>query len=382
MAIITINPDKTISINGKRIFPILIRNLCDPGVTTDILCTEKYQNMPWNSVLFGTVLPSAQILANTKLFITRMNTTAHELNPLFMGFYQPDEPLILNLPAIEANYQIYKNRDINHIIMLGQWLNLPAWVTAADVFITGLYPFREGFIDDVESKSRDDCIYIFEHLTRFSLGISNFNNFPKPVWMGIQAVSATDESGTLRLTAKEVRVLVYASLTMDTQGVFIYTGNTAENALVSDPVLLQIYINQIEELKSLENILLLPTKDFSWQYRKGTLVSFSTVLTETVFGRPYTNYNWILKQDGNIHYLIIVNKDVRSVTTTISISGLMGTLPIKTLGLETTGSGRVGRTLTSNNGSFTDSFDGLAVHIYQISDEECPPSQCDFTITQ
>ena len=80
-----------------------------------------------------------------------------------------------------------------------------------------------------------------------------------------------------------------------------------------------------------------------------------------------TNFNYMLKQSGGTHYLIVVNKDSRSIAdVNISIKGLAGTMTATTLGLETSGSGRAGKILTVTKGKFKDSFDGYAVHIYQV----------------
>ena len=129
-----------------------------------------------------------------------------------------------------------------------------------------------------------------------------------------------------------------------------------------------MYINQATEIKSLNDILVLPSLDYSWQYRKGTKVSFSKQLTASgsSYINGFTNFNYMLKQDGGTYYLIVLNKDSRSVTTDITIQGLSGTMTATTLGNVNAGS-TAGRTLTVNNGRFIDSFDGFAVHIYQLS---------------
>ena len=97
-------------------------------------------------------------------------------------------------------------------------------------------------------------------------------------------------------------------------------------------------------------------------------MTFNPVLTRTVIGTLFnTNFNYILKNYNGSYYLIVVNKDSRTVSNvTITIVGLTGDTTATTLGIETQGSGRSGRVLNVSNGKFTDSFDGSVVHIYKI----------------
>jgi len=129
----------------------------------------------------------------------------------------------------------------------------------------------------------------------------------------------------------------------------------------------------------------MPTRTYYHYNNENTsLVIITPNPTKSIYGYNMNRFSYILKQNDNTWYLFVVNKDANPIANVnISIQGLTGSMTVKTLGLETIGSGRAGRVLSVNNGQFTDSFDGLAVHIYEIgSDIPCPPSQCDFTITQ
>jgi len=128
----------------------------------------------------------------------------------------------------------------------------------------------------------------------------------------------------------------------------------------------------------------MPTRTYYHYNNENTsLVIITPNPTKSIYGYNMNRFSYILKQNGNTWYLFVVNKDINPIANVnISIQGLTGSMTARTIGLSEAGS-IPGRTLPVTDGQFTDSFDGLAVHIYEIgSDIPCPPSQCDFTITQ
>lgn len=396
-----INQDKILEINGKKTFPQIMYSICSGMYAMGSVCTTNLQRM---SVIDADIMglsPSSLITQYDQSsfpFITMLRKGLQS-SPNHFGYMQPDEPIATgqNIAALEQAYQNIKTIDPNHVVIAVDWTRLNLMRNMADIIADDGYTYLNiQWLYDI-GYTRATALYFKEvnntsNYERPLFGVNNFDDIPKPVYAVVQAISK-EEYNLLPVTKLELRGLVFLAITMHMRGIIYYTYNEQRvitnpvelYGLVRDPVMVQMYIDQINEIKSLNDILVLPTKDYSWQQRKGTQVSFSTVLTAS--GNPYidgfTNFNWILKQDNGIHYLIVLNKDTRPITTTISISGITGTLPITTLGNYPTGSGRAGRILNINNGQFTDSFDGLAVHIYQIGNGiPCPPSQCDFTITQ
>jgi len=219
---------------------------------------------------------------------------------------------------------------------------------------------------------------------------TELNKVSKPVWTYIQANIDAPSYGTLEPTKPEARCNTYTAITLDVKGVLFWgyliggdwTNTSTVVGVYSNQTLAAYYNQIVGEIRYLNDILVLPTIDYSWHYHPGTKVSFSKTLTKTVHWQTVTNFNYILKQYGNTWYLIVVNKDSRPISDVgITVIGPSGSMTVKTLGLETSGSGRAGRVLAANNGQFIDSFDGLAVHIYQIG-EECATPLCDITITQ
>ena len=209
-----------------------------------------------------------------------------------------------------------------------------------------------------------------------------------PVWAVIQANS---EATMYLPTTKEIKANTYLAITMNVMGIeyYIYNPSSFHNAggLESSSTLFN-YVRQISrELNGLSPILTLPTKEYAWQYDRPTssLVKFSPEPIATIYtdpntwdkigGKPYNYYklNYRMMQDAGKTYLIVLNKDPNAVANIeITISGLFGIMNATTLGFETSGSQRAGRTITVTNGKFTDSFDGMSVHIYQICSGTCP----------
>ncbi|MDW7725602.1 MAG: carbohydrate binding domain-containing protein [Candidatus Methanoperedens sp.] len=383
---ISINPDKTLSVNGKKTFPVLINRICnthfennagvgpcDPSKNSEFFLTgEFYRNEIDNmdklekaSIYYWLVASEINQIPQSRID-----------SPWVFGYYLPDEPVDSNMDNIRNLYSRVKTRDPNRPVIMGQWKDMTKWLPYTDIMLFGLYPVR-----DDPSYPRDSAMYIYEHTTAttFFKG-TELSTLSKPVWAGIQA-NGVKEGSRVPMTPKEARANTYTAITMNVDGIYYWSylgwgGSLTSTSkfpygttgLYNNPKLHTYYRQLARELNSLNDILVLPTKDYSWEYRKGTGVSFSKTLTDNLWWRTRTNFNYMLKQDGNTWYLIVVNKDSRPISdVVITINGMTGTMTAKTLGLETSGSQRAGRTLSVNNGQFTDSFDGYAVHIYRVS---------------
>ncbi len=388
---IIINPDKTISINGKKTFPQLMYSICSGGYAIGSQCTTNLQRMSiYDADIIGpaTITVPEHEQEGGKYIVSVNSGTGYKNNKYFFGYLQHDEPLSTNqnIPALEQAYRDIKAADPNHVIVVADWQHLNDLRNMADIIIDdGFTYLNVGWLNDL-GYLRKDALYWKELSLRGGsqalAGLNSFDDISKPVYSGIEALSRTDDAGVQSLTKAELRARVFFGVTMNMKGLVYYT--YYEQSWITDPNLLyglarnqimtQWYIDQAAEIKSLNDILVLPTKDYRWQHRQGTQVGFSPELVATSnYINGYTNFNYMLKQDGAIYYLIVLNKDERPITTDITIQGLTGSMTAKTLGLETSGSQRAGRTITVTNGKFTDSFDGYAVHIYQIYTGATPP---------
>lgn len=392
MATVIINSDKTISINGKKIFPVAMSGMCNPVFDAGVCDLSKNSEFYISDSMFSDEYLTT--FEQNKVFFVLNGQNINNIpqsslnSPYFLYYETINEPQTAAQETIaSAVYKNVKSKDTNHPIMMGQWKDMLKWSKYTDIIANAIYPIR------ANEYAREDSMYAYEHLSWTAFFDYVELNSPsmtgKPVWAYILG-NGVQDNWNLVPYPYEVRANTYIAITMDVKGILFYGynifGAQNQNTGLSNNPELHAYYRQLgKELIQLNDVLVLPTKDYSWEFRKGTNVTFSKTLTKNLLWRTYTNFNYILKQSGNEYYLIIVNKDSRPISgVDITIKGLTGSMTAKTLGLETSGSGRAGRAFNVNNGQFTDSFDGLAVHIYQISSDiiTCPASECNFTITQ
>jgi len=433
MATVTINPDKTMSIDGKKTFPVYMYYTCNahfenntgvepcnPSKNGEFLFSgggASYQNFATN--YNGKYEQSNEMYT---LVGAQINEIPQELinSNSFFGYYSKDEPVAGDEDVLQSIYNRVKARDTNHPLILNVWSDMTKWIPYGDIISWDVYTIKKhrwseintknvceangAYWDPVDNKCyywpREYSIYIYEQWSRQadSVGntLANLQTVNKPVWAVIQGNGLPCCGGILVPIPKEVRANTYTAITMNVNGIGYWGYLSWGGPLTSTPefpygtvglynnqILHQYYIQIAKEIIYLNDILILPTKDFSWHYRQGTGVTFNKTLTVQTFYGQRTNFNYILKQSGIATYLIVVNKDTRPISDVgITIQGLTGSMTATTIGLSEAGS-IPGRTLPVTNGQFTDNFDGLAVHIYEIgSDIPCQPSQCDFKITQ
>lgn len=425
---VIINPDKTINVNGKKTFPIFIYSICNPGYEIKGLVTpcDPSKNSeflfsgagthPTNIKNLGYVskFESAGVMYTIKPGGTDL-TQAMLDSPAFFGSYNYDEPKPGSticpptdtyndcVNRIDAVYREMKSERPGYPVILNHFEHMTTWAPHTDIISWDIYTISKNRAETITTKAscesityywdtadakcyfwpRENAIYAYEQWSEqnFFRG-RDLNSVNPPVWAVVQANGLQEgSSDAYRLVPvpKEARVNTYTAITMDVKGLgyWGYESTGSENAtpefpygtsgLYNNPSLHSYYKNLARELKSLNDILVLPTKDYSWHYHSGTDVTFNKTLTRTVLGKTRSNFNYILKQDINKLYLIVVNKDSRPISDVdITIAGLSGTMNAKTLGLTDAGS-IPGRTLPVTNGKFTDSFDGYGVHIYEVS---------------
>ncbi len=384
---IIINPDKTLSINGKKTFPQIFYSICSGTYATGAQCTTNLQRMSiYDADISG---PASMTIPQHEQegmgYINMVSSgTGYKDSPNFFGYMQVDEPIATgqDIPALEQAYRNIKADDPNHVVIATDWTRLNEMRNMADIIMDDGYIYSDAqWLKDI-GYTRQTALYFKESMLRNSAealdGVNDFDGISKPVYSVIAALSVPDSVGVQPLTKPELRTSIFLAVTMNMKGLayFAYNENSLEDhyGLVRDQTMVQQYIDQAAEIKALNDILVLPTKDYRWQHRPGTQVSFSKVLTinDSIYVDGYTNFNYMLKQDGSVHYLIVLNKDSRSISDVgITVAGLNGPMTAKKIiGSSTTAN----QDAPVNNGVFTDSFDGLAVHVYQIYSGSNPPA--------
>ncbi len=337
------------------------------------------------------------------------NNNLHQYSNFFG--YHVDEPTGTknnNYANLSNLYNYVKSKDTNHPVMMNlcctgvYGMDLNYWKPIADIFSNDEYSYSDWWSKHANTKDTtysfpmQDYMYGFEFMAKKAVlgGINDLDSFGKPVGDIVQA-NAFREGDTQVLSTKQVRARAYQSIAMGYDFIAWWSYGAALSGR-NDPVtgnLSGSAANETRnkemqrisaEIKSLEPILLLPRTAYSWQYQKDyDSVSFSNNPSKYISGLKETfnafNYRLIKDPASNTYYLIVVNKDANSVSTTITIQAIAGAgaMTAKTLGLETAGSANAGRMLTVNNGQFTDTFDGYTAHIYQI----CSGTSCASTCT-
>ena len=391
---VKIDSNKILNIDGERIFPVGIYATCSEYPEQNGLagpCTPSKNNE---------FLYSAELEYNLKE-ITRYKTLyenagmyftlfAPELeeegnipqdlisSPHFFGYMQMDEPSNRDLATVSNTYNNIKAQDKNHPVILNVDKNMMKWYPYTDILTWDAYPFLNDY-------TIGDAMYVYEIESNNGFFKNNdINSIGKPVWAVLQANGVPYTlsgmgSSFLVPTPAQIRSNTYCAITMDVKGI-AYWGYEIWADDINVPIGsdqnegLHDYVTKLAgEIRSFNDWITTPTIDYSWGYHIGNDVIFDKVLTKFIDTKQFTtNFNYILKSYNDSYYLIVVNKDSRPVTNvtmsiTIPDSNLStGNMTATTLGMETQGSGRAGRNIPVNNGTFADSFDGNVVHIYQI----------------
>jgi hypothetical protein len=380
----TMDQDGILKINGIRTFPQFFYWECGYDGFIGQTCID---NLIANSVytadiaMYAGVGTSGAHETAGKGYLIDITAPRPSVHNCLLGYALPDEPIATgqNLSDLKSKYNAAKAEG--KIVYCADYgIDSPTkmkGITDIDAF--DCYAFRHDYISKV---GRNNALYYNEYL------MVDYTYFLKPaalepgnsgpsIWRCIQAIgTGQDAAGVVPITASELRGIVYQTITQNMKGIayFSYTltapEGSAHKGLFTNPALAQVYRNQAAEINSLNDILVLPTIDYCWQYRQGTKVSFSNQLSGW---SGHRNFNYMLKQDGATTYLIVLNKDTRSVTTDITIQGLSGTMTAVTLGNSNAGA-TPGRSLPVMNGKFTDTFGSLAANVYKISGTITPPT--------
>ncbi len=391
-ATVTINSDKTISVNGKKTFIIGMFNICGAyyppvncqnninansnAVRSNTAGDIVFQNSIKNSLEANNIYYYREIGWNYDSVIAN--------SPHFIGYNQLDEVTVGThgwetdaqmLSYLESSYKSKHAQDPSHPVLLNHWTKMTKWLPYTDIMIWDTYTVTNYQWAGGQPWTREDAIYAWEisSWSNFFQG-TELNKINKPVWTYIQAYGIESQP-LLVMTPTVARANTYAAITLDVKGILYFgymmggdwtTSTSNINGLYANPTLAKYYNSLMGELKGFNDILVLPTIDYHWTHHPGSKVSFSKNYVKNVYWEDTTNFNYILKQSGSTYYLIVVNKDRRAITTDISIPSLSGSYTAKTLGTVEAGS-VPNRIIPVNAGKFTDSFDGLGVHIYQIT---------------
>jgi hypothetical protein len=402
--VVKINPDKTLSIDGVRTFPIFASDLSSDRwgtAASGIARSSGYITASWVSwrdnvwkidPWYANALLPIYETTNPKVYTTSAIMTCPDgatcyvqtqpnvkNSPAFLGYTQIDEPgngrgQYDHISVLQNNYNVIHNDDPNHPV----FLNFDVWITGfpgVESYINTADAFSWDIYTITNTHDRRDFEYIWEASSiTGGFGAKKPNDYSKPIYTFIQANGVQYNQDNLIFyvpTQQEVRLEIYTAITMGVSGIGLWPGhgccdeNYNDNGLLSNPSLYDSVKNILSEVHSLNNILILPIVGNSiYKHYDDITVSFSPNPTRDVSDvGEMRALSYILKRDSTtgVLYLIVVNKDASPQNgIRMTVNGLTGSTTATTLGLEGN------RTLQVNNGRFTDNFDGFGVHIYQI----------------
>lgn len=429
---VTINSNKNLVLDGVETFPISMSVICsyywDTGHGLDT-CAESFDKLNNFTIAFQllNVLSADQNWAkqtvndskNHSMYWSAVDnvrgSTFSSLflnDPYFQGWWLlPEEPSTpAQLDAVKAEYDAIKAYDPNHPVSLTTFAytisgaSIPNVSEAADIIVYDAYKYKSNCGSSVAFYYSGNCVELYYYLDEFIYAWErevdqkfgkNLSKIPDPVYIHMTAYGDewTEGSTIWKLKSKEqIRAVSYFAIVMGAKGIS-YWGNkiwpnhpTAVHGITINDTRAAYYNNFAGEIisDSIQNVLLLPILNSSWNGADtwDNKVVFGTNPTRKIYTtRENVDRNalaYAYKENGttNKKYLIVVNKYKNPITTSVSISGLSGSYTVTTMGLESdpNSSSRAGRILAAINGNFTDTFDGYAAHVYEISSTNPAPS--------
>lgn len=406
----TINADKTLNINGRRVFPTIMYYICDqwdeakepcaasmarvgtnytidywPAGSTEWWETVHQPAISGYPILVGWTAgrKAPTVLSDDRRFFfyagwdepTYSNGWTSQ-----QSWYKarhaddPDHPVFMNVASGPEQVRAVDALAYSDALMLSNYPNLYNYIAPP----RGNNPDYPGYGDMFYSMQTNSIKTIMKghEASYFDKPIFEF---AKPIYQICWTMGKFAE-GYFLLTEQELRTCTWTGVTMNFSGAAFYTykriGSGTDVTLNMNDTALQEANKIAAEIRALNDILVLPTQHYQHFEHRDTFVSFDKELTSIAYptGHPSKNLNYILKTSGSILYLVVVNVDSRSmIDVTISIDGLSGEMTAQTLGTQTSGSSKAGRTLSVLNGKFLEpAIDGFAVHIYRICSGTCP----------
>jgi len=416
---ITINDDRTVSVNGNKTFMIGMVAICTEAFQGGAIKPDCASDLNVNDNSMVDPMPNGQNSNNytyskaSKFDVHNMyygmrgwesrNTTVEAL-PGFWGYMQVDEPTIDDgtqthysigytqaqmLADLTAKYNDKKYSVTGHPMWLnicckystGSGFDLVQAQQYADIVSFDKYGFtNEPWMD----WTYLDGNYVWEtYLAQDVLpGVTtDFEDaaFTKPVWSYVQAFGVNRTYKPVAITKTMARSVIWMQITSGIDGILFYAwlsegdwsdANTSTGMWRNQTLGAQ-YNDLVGEVRSMNDILVAPMVSHQWFQHQSSDVTFGTTINKVVHYQNVNNWNYMRKEVGGKTYLVVVNKDAASVSNVqMTLSGLSGITDAKMLGDETSGSASEHKVtpLTVTNGVFTDSFDGFAVHIYEITD--------------
>lgn len=349
-SVVTVNPDRTISLNGSKFFPISVYLQSDwsgaasLGINTASrpFCTSTSALAQCEANhLYGhlTVGPScdkenAQSIRDRETSVFTNSVNQFKNSNYIFGYGLPDEPISsehLSVADTKWAYDLIKSKDPNHVVFFTDYASdVSAHKNSADIFLNDEYPFNNSSnpLYDIKTKFKNMLNQVA----------------PKPAWLVIQTGSQFGVPSDANIRAE-----TYLSIALGSTGIIFYSYDVADSKVHNikkdgDPAFMK---NLISELKSFSPYFLAPT---------------SSSLSYTS-----NDVDAILKDLNGKSYLIAVNKNPSARNISFTLAG-NSNATARIIGTAAAGSVRTGQSITiSSSGVMTDVLQGLEAVVYEIS---------------
>lgn len=339
---------------------------------------------------------------NDQLYDMRMSiassaSTAEARASDSMGIFAYSEPSFSLYNTLLNYYNWIKANEPTHAVYTYHGRAMEDRINVSDVLGFYMYYHDDGqYWDDTEVSMFQQEHFLYNNFIQFNctLCYDSLKEYDKPVWLVVEGHGLDWYEGgwygTLHAhdSKKEVRAATYYSITAGASGIvywgYKYYGDGSVTFGTKRNDTINAWYDEIAgEMKNMNDILVLPNVNESWGiYTTDNKVTFSNNPTLDLSDyasyanpegdRPFLTYALKHNTSTDKYYLFVVNRNVsESVTTDITLSGFNSSWDVATIGNFYEGNNTPGRTFEMNTtGSFTDTFDGYGVHIYELSSSE------------
>lgn len=331
--------------------------VANPFNTSDPVKAKIFLDTCQKHGLSGIIGVDCQSLGNTTYLNNLVSAVKNHSAYSAMMLY--DEPLAntqwcqpISVQLAKSAYTAIKSADPIHPLFIDDYQTQST--TSPVVAYKDAYDF---FTSDYYAISSDGTLPLY----RDALSYFYTSAFPKP-YIALIQLHQMDGSYYKLPTAQQERLITYMPIVAGAKGIMYYSFDGESKAL-SNPVLWTYVKKLAGELKTLKPVLASPNLE-------GKVSISPTTAKIGAAIKKYQNKYYLIAYNyahtGNLSNTVD-NPSAQAVSNIkFTITGLSKG-SIKTIGgAGLTTSEVTGRTLSLNNGSFTDSFDSFAVHIYEI----------------
>jgi hypothetical protein len=397
-SVVTINADKVMVMNGRKVFPITL----SPGPLTNsrtpygddaldelgdagALIFRMAQTTDWNSTVIANQQAALDWAAQHGMYCMvnlrelsqfdagdtaketelRMVVNQFKNHPALAVWKNADEAWWggVSVSNLQRGYDVIKQEDTNHPIEQThaprgtiadlQPYNSAADILALDIYPVGIPPGANSLLANKEISMVGDYA---QFLAQISSGQKQFWMVEQIAWSGVVPPAHTLVFPTFR----QSRYMAYQAIINGARGLMFFGGNVAATLNAQDAPLgwnwtfwndvLKPVVQQIGDHSALTPALVAPNSS----------------LPITMTGTTSSNVEFCVREASP--YLYILASKREGPTTNVTFSGLPGWATTGEVLYESP------RTVTATGGQFSDTFAAFDVHVYRFAQSNVSPT--------